>query len=206
LTALSLGIGTHYFGFTAVAGHAEDCPHHGTDMWEVTRYRDTRFDGEARETVFRFACHDCGAIHLETVDGEPGTTETTSGSEAGYAAKPERVAGLWLWAGPLMFYDDHERGPTAFYVTETKTRPRHPGETAGVVSWGLGPRYGIKWHAGLGVSDHSTVAVRAEQDFTSRRAAVAWIARQLAEGNRPVHESVPTRAAKAADAMFGGQR
>jgi hypothetical protein len=74
----------------------------------------------------------------------------------------------------------------------------------GIVSWGLGPRYGIKWQAGMGVSDHSTVVVRAEQNFTSRRAAVAWIAGQLAEGNRPIHESVTTWAAKAAAATFGG--
>ena len=205
MTALSLGISIHYFGFRPVAGHAEDCPHRGTDMWEVTRYRETRFDGEVRETVFRFACHDCGVIHLETVDGEPGTTETTSGSEAGYAAKPERVAGLWLWAGPRMFYRD-EHGPTAFYVTDTKTRPRSPADTVGVVSWGLGPRLGIKWHAGMGVSDHSTVAVRAEQEFTSRRAAVAWIAGELAAGHRPVPESAAEWAAKAAAAMFGEQR
>jgi hypothetical protein len=205
VTALSLGISTHYFGFRPVAGHFEGCPHHGTDVWEVTRYRETRFDGEVRETVFRFACHDCGVVHLETVDGEPGTTETTSGSEVGYAATPERVAGLWLWAGPRMFYRD-EHGPRSFYVTETRTRPRSPADTVGIVSWGLGPRYGVKWQAGMGVSDHSTVTVRAEQNFTSRRAAVAWIAGQLAEGNRPIHESMTASTAKAADAMFGSQR
>jgi hypothetical protein len=205
MTALSLGISTQYFGFGPVAGHAEGCPHHGTDMWEVTRYRDTRFDGEVRETVFRFACHDCGVIHVETVDGEPGTTETTSGSEVGYAVKPERVTGLWLWAGPRMFYRD-EHGPTKFYVTETKTRPRSAADTVGIVGWGLGPRYGIKWQAGMGCSDYGTVTVTAGQEFTSRRAAVTWIAGQLAEGNRPVHEDRASSAAKAADAMFEGQR
>jgi len=181
MSALSLGISTQYFGFSPVAGHAEGCPHYGTDAWEVTRYRDTRFDGEVRETVFRFACHDCGVIHVETVDGEPGTTETTSGSEVGYAVRPERVAGLWLWAGPRMFYRD-EHGPMSFYVTQTKARPRSPADTVGIVGWGLGPRGGIKWQAGMGVSDHRTVAVRSEQDFTSRRGAVAWIAAQLATG------------------------
>jgi hypothetical protein len=209
MTALSLGISTHYFGFRPVAGHFEDCPHHGTDMWEVTRYRDTRFDGEVRETVFRFACHDCGAVHLETVDGEPGTTETTSSAKVGYASRPEKVAGLWLWPGPLMFYDDDKRGPTAFYVTETRTRPRQPGDTVGLVAWGLGPRYGIKWQAGMGVSGHHTVTVRAEQDFSSRRAAVAWIAGELAAGRRPVHESLTDPAGWAvreATRMSGGQR
>jgi hypothetical protein len=58
----------------------------------------------------------------------------------------------------------------------------------------------------MGCSDYGTVTVTAGQEFTSRRAAVAWIAGQLAEGNRPVHESVTTWAAKAADAMFGGRR
>jgi hypothetical protein len=202
VSALSLGISGHYFRFSPVAGHAEGCPHHGTDTWEATCYRDTRFDGEVRVTVFRFACHDCGAVHMETIDGEPGTFETTSSAKVGYASRPEKVAGLWLWPGPLMFYDDDKRGPMAFYVTETKTRPRQPADTVGLVSWGLGPRYGIKWQAGMGVSDHHTVAVRAEQDFTSRRAAAAWIAAQLAAGNRVAHESVADWAAKAA----GGQR
>jgi hypothetical protein len=32
VTALSLGISTHYFGFRAVAGHFEGCPHYGSDM------------------------------------------------------------------------------------------------------------------------------------------------------------------------------
>jgi hypothetical protein len=136
VTALSLGISTHYFGFRPLAAHAEGCPHHGTDVWEVTVHRDTRFNGEVRETVIRLACHDCGVVHMETVDGEPGTTETTSGAEIGYVAQPERVAGLWLWTGPRMFYRD-QAGPMAFYVTETKKRPRRRAETVGVVSWGL---------------------------------------------------------------------
>jgi hypothetical protein len=187
MSALSLRISTQYFGFSPVAGHAEACPHQGTDVWEVTRYRKTRIGGEVRETVFRFACHDCGVVHVETFDGEPGTTETTTGAEVGYAVRPERVAGLWLWAGPRMFYRD-EQGPVSFYVTEAKARPRSPADTVGIVGWGLGPRFGVKWQAGMGCSDYGTVAVRAEQDFTSRRAAVAWIAAQLAAGNRPVHE------------------
>jgi hypothetical protein len=159
--------------------------------------------------VFRFACHDCGAVHMETIDGEPGTFETTSSAKVGYASRPEKVARLWLWPGPLMFYDDDKRGPMAFYVTETKTRPRQPADTVGLVSWGFGPRYGIKWQAGMGVSDHHTVAVRAEQDFTSRRAAVAWIAGELAAGRRSVHESLidpASGATREAGDMFGGQR
>jgi hypothetical protein len=208
VTALSLGISTLYFGFGPVAGHAEDCPHHGTDIWEVTRYRETRFGGEIRETVIRLACHECGVVHLETIDGEPGTTETTSGAEIGYAARPERVAGLWLWPGPRMFYRD-EHGPMSFYVTEAKTRPRSPAETVGIVGWGLGPRGGTRWQAGMGVSGHRTVVVRAEQDFTSRRAAAAWIAGELAAGRRPVHESLTdpaSGATRGAGVMFGGQR
>lgn len=174
-------IGTLYFRFGPVAGHAEGCPNAAGDLWEVTRYADTRFSGEVRQTTFRFACHACGVVHFERIDGAPAGFETTHGGEVGYASRPERAAGLWLWAGPRMWYRD-ERGPEAFYVTCGKARPRQPADAVGIVGWHLGKRGGVRWGAGLYPTGHGTVQASAGQDWPSRRAAVAWIAAQLTEG------------------------
>jgi hypothetical protein len=174
--SLSKNISSLYFRFRPVAGHLPDCRHHGTDAWEVTRHVWDGLDGETRETTIRLACHDCGVVHFEHA-GAAMSMETTHASEIGYGSRPERVAGLWLHPGPRI-WDGDERGPTAFYVTRTKDRPRVPGDVLGVVGWHLGPRHGVRWGAGLGATGHGTVLVSADQDWPSRRAAVAWIAAQ----------------------------
>jgi hypothetical protein len=167
-----------YFGFGPVAGHCAGCPREGTDVWEVTRYRRKNFGGDVRETTLRFACHECGAVLFESFDGQSTSFETTHGAEAGYGSKPERVLGLWLWPGPRIWHGD-ERGPTAYYVTRSKERPRVPADVAGMVGWHTGPRGGVKWAAGLAPTEHGTVKTPSGQDFGSRRAAVAWIAARI---------------------------
>jgi hypothetical protein len=69
-------------------------------------------------------------------------------------------------------------------VTRTSDRPRQPDDVAGIVAWTLGKRGGVHWGAGLGATDHGTAKTGAGQEFSSRRAAVAWIAAQLAEAAR----------------------
>jgi hypothetical protein len=171
-------ISSLYFGFGPVAGHLPDCPYAGTDVWEVTRYQRKNLDGEVRETTFRLTCHDCGVLHFQDLDGPTSSFETTHATEAGYGSKPERVLGLWLWPGPRIWYGDG-RGPTAYYVTRGKDRPREPADAVGVVGWGLGKRGGVRWSAGLEPTGHGTVKTTPGQDWPSRRAAVAWIAAQI---------------------------
>jgi hypothetical protein len=177
------GISDLYFGYLSPAGHLPGCPHAGTGIWEATQHVRRGPDGEARETTFRFACHDCGVVHFESIDGAMSSFETTHATEAGYGSKPEKVLGLWLWPGPRIWHGD-ERGPMAYYVTRDKERPRAPGDVAAVVGWGTGPRGGTRWRAGLEPSDYGTVKTPAGQDFPSRRAAVAWVAAQIGEGAR----------------------
>jgi hypothetical protein len=171
----SWNISSLYFRFRPVAGHEPGCPREGTDTWEVTWYvRDFPRD----ETTIRLACADCGTVAFFAADGSL-STEHTHASQIGWGSRPDKVAGLWLHAGPPVWYRD-DRGPTAYYVTTTPARPSEPGQAAGIVGWHTGPRGGIRWGAGLDPTDHGTVAVAAGRDFSSRRAAVAWIAAQLA--------------------------
>lgn len=166
-----------YFGYEPVREHAPGCPREGSDLWEATRFTNESYGGQVRETVFRFVCAECGAAAFFRTDGAPGE-ERTHASTIGFGSKPERVAGLWLHPGPLLLHGDG-RGPAAFYVTRTKDRPREPGDVTGVVAWQLGPRGGVRWRAGLGVTEHGSAGTVAGSDFSSRRAAVAWIAGQL---------------------------
>jgi hypothetical protein len=172
------GIAALYFDFGPVAAHCAGCPREGTDVWEVTRHQRKNFDGEVQETTLRLACHECGAVLFESFDGQSASFEATHASETGYASKPERVLGLWLWPGPRIWRGD-ERGPMAYYVTRSKGRPRAAGDVAGVVGWRTGPRGGVKWAAGLAPTEYGTVQTPSGQDFGSRRAAVAWIAAQI---------------------------
>lgn len=183
MTIHGYDISALYFGFGPVAGHCEGCPMRGTDVWEVTRYQRKNFGGEVSETTLRFACHECGAVVFESFDGQSASFEATHGSEAGYASKPERVLGLWLWPGPRIWHGD-DRGPTAYYVTLGKERPRVPSDVAGAVGWSTGPRGGVHWKAGLEPSAHGTVKVTSGRDWPSRRAAVAWIAEQIKEARQ----------------------
>jgi hypothetical protein len=176
----SLNIRAQYFDFRPAAGHLPDCPRAGTDVWEATRYTDVSFDGETvRETTIRLACHDCGAVTFETFDGPSSAFQGTHARHVGYASRPEKVGGLWLHPGPPIWHDD-DRGPTAYYVTETRDRPCDPADVAGVVGWHLGPRGGVRWGAGVGQTASGCVRESSGRDWPSRRAAVAWIAARLA--------------------------
>ncbi len=163
-----------YFRYDSVAGHAEGCPRRGTDVWETTRFTwYSRSDEATRQTVIRYACRQCGVVSFERVDG-PMSSECTHASQVGYGSKPEKMLGVWLHPGPRIWHDD-DRGPTVFFVTATKEPPRRPEDVLGKVGWNLGPRHGLRWSAGLGCPDHGSVLRGAEQTWTSRRAAVAWV-------------------------------
>jgi hypothetical protein len=170
-------ISTLYFGYRPVAGHMPTCSRAGADVWEATEFRRENFSGETAEYTFRFACFECGVIKFVKFGGEPDRTEGTSARNVGFGSAPERVSGLWLHPGPRFWHDD-ERGPTAFYVTRSKERPRVPADVAGVVGWHLGKRGGVRWSAGAGCTSYGSVQTSSGQDFSSRRAAVAWVAAQ----------------------------
>lgn len=183
MTALSQGIDALYFEYWSVAEHLEGCSRRGTDVWEVTRYRwELRYSVDKTEVTLRMACHECGVAHFERADADL-SVETSSASEIGYASKPEKVAGVWLWPGPRIWYGD-ERGPACYLITATRERPRKPADVLGKVAWSLGSRGGVRWSAGLGCTEHHTVAVAAGQHWPSRRAAVAWVTEHAAGGNR----------------------
>jgi hypothetical protein len=169
-------ISIQYFDYRPPAGHLEGCPRHGSDVWEVTRWQERSFDDEHRQTVIRLVCSECGVIHLESSSVEP-STSTTHAAELGFGSRPVREAGLWLWAGPLIWHGD-DRGPTVFFVTSTKSRPRSADDVLGVVGWGLGQRGGVKWFAGTGYAGWG-VKEACPDKFATRRAAVKWIAAEL---------------------------
>jgi hypothetical protein len=169
-----------YFDYQPLAGHAEGCPRHGTDVWETTRHVWSSFSGDKTETTIRVACRSCGVVHFERADSDL-STETTHASQVGYGGKPEKVAGVWLWPGPRIWHGD-DRGPQTFLVTVSKDMPRQPEDVLGKVGWHLGRRGGVRWSAGLRRTGHGTVLATATEDFASRRAAVAWVAAQASGG------------------------
>ena len=173
-------IAQQYFDYQPAAGHLEACSRHGSDVWEVTRWQErglsSSYDDEIRQTVIRLVCQECGVIHSEIITGEP-TTETTSSAVLGFGSRPIREAGLWLWAGPLIWNGD-DRGPTTFFVTADKARPRSADDVLGVVGWGLGQRGGISWFAGTGYTGWG-VKEAAPGKFHTRRGAAKWIAAEL---------------------------
>lgn len=176
MSGLAKSIDALYFGYKPVAGHAEDCLRRGTDVWEVTRHTEyvPSWSDRHPEVTLRLACHECGVIYFQTTGAEP-SFQTTHASEIGYASRPEKVAGVWLHPGPRIWHGD-ERGPSRFYVTATKDRPRQPADVLGMVGWSLGRRGGVRWGAGVGCTGHGTVEVSSgDQTWTSRRAAVAWV-------------------------------
>jgi hypothetical protein len=170
-------ISTLYFDYRPVAGHMPTCSRTGTDVWEATDFRRENFDGETTEYTFRFACFECGVVKFFRFGAGPDGTEGTFASQVGFGSAPERVRGLWLHPGPRFWHDDG-RGPTAFYVTLGKDRPRVPADVLGAVGWHLGKRGGVRWSAGLGCTSYGRVQISSEQEFGSRRAAVTWIAEQ----------------------------
>jgi hypothetical protein len=173
MTGLAKSISALYFGYRPAAGHLEGCRYRGTDMWEVTRHIWESFGGKRCEETIRLACHECGVVHFHGPTDGPASSETTHASQVGYASKPEKAGGVWLHPGPRLWRGE-ERGPSAFYVTRTKDRPRQPGDVLGIVGWHLGRRGGVRWGAGAGCTGHG-VKVSCSDDFTSRRAAVAWV-------------------------------
>ena len=173
-------ISTLYFDYRPVAGHMPTCSRAGTDVWEATDFRRANFDGETTEYTFRFACFECGVVTFFRFGSEPDGTEGTLAIRVGFGSAPERVRGLWLHPGPRFWHDD-DRGPTAFYVTRAKDRPRVTADVAGVVGWHFGRRGGVRWSAGLGCTDYGSIRTDSGQDFGSRRAAVSWIAAQPEE-------------------------
>jgi hypothetical protein len=174
VSALGKDIDALYFDYKPAAGHLPDCRLAGMDLWEVTRFTWVNsWDEATSETTIRLACHECGVVHFETSDS-PCSAETTHASEVGYASRPEKVLGVWLHPGPRIWHRD-ERGPTSYLVTASNEPPRHPEDVLGKIGWHLGSRGGVKWGAGQGCTEHGAVLTTAEQYFTSRRAAVAWV-------------------------------
>jgi hypothetical protein len=55
----------------------------------------------------------------------------------------------------------------------------------GIVGWYFGKRFGVKWSAGLGATERGSVKTAAGRDFASRRAAVGWIAAEIAKPEFP---------------------
>jgi hypothetical protein len=182
VSAFGQDIASLYFRYKSAAGHMPKCALAGTDTWETTRFTWSSFDGSKTQTTLRLACGECGAVTFLRFDEEE-SFEATHASQVGFGTRPERVAGLWLHPGPLIWRHD-DRGPTSFYVTRTKDRPRDPADVAGVVGWHLGKRGGVRWSAGTGCTAYGSIEVGAGQDFASRRAAVAWIAAALTADER----------------------
>lgn len=167
-----------YFEFRPVAGHMAACSRAGTDVWEVTRYRWLSLHDEVRETVIRYACHECGVVAFESAGGDM-SFEGTSCANVGYASKPVKVARVWLWPGPPIYHGD-KNGPTAYYITTVRTRPRDPGDVAGVVGWYLhGPRRAVRWSAGVGLGPHGGVMTDSGVPHKSRLAAATWVVQNL---------------------------
>ena len=183
MATFGLDIISLYFKFQPVASHTDGCSRAGTDSWEATRFTWESFNGEVQETTFRFVCSECGIVALHSVDGPMSSIDRTHVSRVGFGSQPERVAGMWLHPGPLLLPDDGS-GPHQFYVTRSQDRPKAPGDVTGVVGWKAGRRGGVHSIAGLGVTDYGTVRTVAGRDFSSKRAAVAWVSAQTAGESR----------------------
>lgn len=177
MSGLGQNIRSLYFDYRPVNRHAPGCPREGSDVWEAAFYTYENFDGEVKETVVRFLCAECGAVAFFSAGGSLSEEYTDTG-EIGFGSKPERCAGLWLHAGPTLWRGEGH-GPSAFYVTRTKDRPRETEDLVGAVSWFTGPRGGIRWQVGMGATKYGSAKTAADRDFGSRRAAVAWIADRL---------------------------
>jgi hypothetical protein len=175
-------ISLQYFGFRPALRHLGGCARTGSEACDATVHTWESADGRSVETTFRLACPDCGAMTFFGFDSEA-STEFTSSADIGFGSKPERVAGLWLHPGPRLLRGD-EHGPAAFYVTRGKDRPRDPADVLGAVAWHFGPRLGVKWSAGLGLTERGNAQTRADRDFGSKRAAVNWVTEKAISANK----------------------
>lgn len=177
MSAFGNTIASLYFEYEPMPWHEPGCSRAGSDQWQVTRYTYYGILVEHEETTLRFMCGQCGAAVLLSLKGIP-EPEFSDIATLGFGSKPERVSGLWLHPGPRL-WPGEEHGPSSFYVTRTKDRPRDPEDVAGVVGWELGPRGGVRWRAGLGANEYGGAKTVADGPFSSRRAAVTWIAGAL---------------------------
>lgn len=175
-------IARQYLQYQPVSGHLDGCTR-GPDKWEVAQHTEYGFgerSHEVRSTSLRLSCPECGQIRLMGADGA--LSEEYTGSDAlGWGSAPERVAGLWLWAGPPLL---RGQGPDAYYVTTHKLRPAAPGHIAGIIGRGRkSARFNAAewWFAGLGCNELG-MARRSgpEEGFRSRTAAAKWLAGQIA--------------------------
>lgn len=182
-------IGRQYFGYEPVSGHTDDCTQGPGSKWEVSIYVEYGFgehDQDVRHENIRLTCTECGAVrYYRTGHEDYGfglKRDHTSTAEVGFGAAPERVAGVWLWPGPLMEFAE-KHGPESYLVTAYKVRPTSPGAVVGLIGWGRNAARingAIRWHAGLGCTDWGSIKDPAPGPFTSRTAAAKWIAAQLA--------------------------
>lgn len=170
-------IASLYFRYKPVAGHVNGCSYFGTNIFEISKFQYESFEGQIKSTAYRLFCPECGVIHFEMFDGDA-STETTHANKLGYGSRPQQMGNLWLWPGPPVFSGD-DRGPAEYYVTTTNKRPEQTSDVAGMVGWALGQRGAVKWGAGVGCTRYGTAQRAAKQRFSSRRAAVKWIAEQL---------------------------
>lgn len=168
-----------YFDYQAMASHFPGCSA-PENVFEVTQHQYRDFRGEVKRTTLRLACHECGSVYFAAIEGDWPTTEQDGADHVGYGSQPAKVLGLWLWPGPRIWHGD-DRGPHSYYVTSARGRPRSHQDVLGIVGWHLGKRGGVRWSAGVGVTEHGTVQANAE-DLSSRRAAVAWIAAAIESG------------------------
>lgn len=176
-------IASLYLDYRPFGRHQPGCAAAASSQWEVTEYTWEPYGSQESEDTIRLACHECGAVVLlawkSTVEESPVKQEHTHADHIGYGSKPARVAGLWLHPGPSLWRGE-QNGPTAYYLTKTKERPRTHADVVGVVGWKMGPRGGTKWVAGTGCTERGNVKRAADREFDSRPAAVKWVAAELA--------------------------
>lgn len=186
-------IARQYFGYqpmndwcTGNAGHGQNCTKGAN--WEVTREIEYGFgesSDDVRRTTLRLFCPECGTVQFHSTDPEYGldlAREFTTTAQIGYGSAPVKVAGLYLWPGPLMPYSE-KNGPETYLVTTDDVRPSSPDMVAGVLGWGRNlerTNGAVRWFAGTGCHKWGGVEKAAPGKFSSRTAAAKWLAAELA--------------------------
>lgn len=182
-------IGRQYFSYEPVTGHTSECTQGPASRWEVSTYVEYGFgeeDGDVRHENLRLTCTECSAVRFYR-SGYPDyglglKIDRTTTDEVGFGSAPERVAGMWLWPGPLATYAE-KHGPESYFVTAYKVRPSSPGAVVGIIGWSknLSRSNGaLRWRAGIGCTDWGSIKEAAPDYFTSKTAAAKWVAAQLA--------------------------